>query len=261
DIMAESLDSLEIIQAVAAAALRQVHVRVLLDPGAAIDALQPLASAGAEVRIMGQGFSGSAIDTDSAHLLIGSAALSDVSLQQHREMGLLLTDGGANGAFENAFAADWSTATRVAVATPTQTIAPTATVGEIAVTPLPSDTPIRVRSTPTITPVPPTPTLPPTLTPSVLTITPRLYSSVRLGGQQQIVIETIPNAAVTVTVTYPDGATLNQGTTQGVADATGSFVDAWTIAPSTAPGTATVQITVSAIGQSKTITRTFTITL
>jgi hypothetical protein len=103
----------------------------------------------------------------------------------------------------------------------------------------------------------------PTATPSVLTLTPSYTSSVRIGGTQQIVVRTIPGAAVTITVTYPDGSTHNPGTAQGVgvADATGSFVDTWTISPSTAPGTARALITVSAIGKTRSVTISFNITL
>jgi hypothetical protein len=102
-----------------------------------------------------------------------------------------------------------------------------------------------------------------TATPSVLTISPSYSSSVRIGGTQTIVVRTLPGASVTITVTYPDGSTHNPGTSQGVgvADATGSFVDTWTISPSVAPGTARAFIAVSAIGKTQNVTVTFTITL
>ena len=44
--------------------------------------------------------------------------------------------------------------------------------------------------------------------PSVLTLTVLLNSTVRGGSRQVIVVRTLPNAAVTMTVTYPDGSVI-----------------------------------------------------
>jgi phosphatidylserine/phosphatidylglycerophosphate/cardiolipin synthase-like enzyme len=264
EIMGETLTSQAIVQAVEGAALRQVKVRLLLEPGLPQGILAGLAAAGAETRLLSGGFTGSGIAIDGTHLLIGSAALDDVSLQQQRELGLLLNDRHVSAAFAAAFEADWAGATKVAVATPTS-VPPTSTIAPItAFTPAPpTATPRGRRATPTLAPLPITPTPPLTATPSVLTLSPSYTSSVRIGGTQQIVVRTLPGAAVTITVTYPDGSTHNPGTTQGVgvADATGSFVDTWTIAPSVAPGIARALITVSAIGKTQHETITFTITL
>src|SRR6185312_926061 len=138
---------------------------------------------------------------------------------------------------------------------PTPTATPTST-------PTPNGKPTRAKPTDTPT-TPPTPTLPPTATPSTLTLNPSFNSSVRIGGLQQIVVRTIPGASVNIVVTYPDGSTHNQGTTQGSgqADPTGSFVDSWYISPSAVTGTAKAVITVTGLGTTKTVPITFQITL
>lgn len=267
EIMGETLTSQAIIQAAEGAALRQVKVRVLLRPGVAQDVLSGLAASGAEIRLLATGFSGSAIAADGSRLLLGSAAFDDVSLQQQRELGVLLADHTVSVTFAGAFESEWSAAATVAVATatplPTATTPPPATATPRRPGPTTHrGTPTRIP-VPTRTPLPPTPTPPLTATPSVLTLSPSYSGSVRIGGTQQIVLRTVPGAAVTITVTYPDGSTHNPGTTQGagVADATGSFVDSWTIAPSVTPGTARALITVSAIGKTRSATISFTITL
>ena len=256
DVMAESLDSPTIVEAISAAAARKVHVRVLLDPSAARDALMSLLTFKVQGGTLVPGFTGSVIYVDQDRVLIGSATLSDDSLLQHRELGLLLKYGPVNRAFTHAFDADWAAATKLAPPPPTPTPSPTSTHPR-------HGKPTPPRGHPTATPVPPTPTLPPTATPSSLILNPSYNSSVRIGGLQRIVVRTIPSASVSIVVTYPDGSTHNQGTTQGSgqADATGSFVDAWFVSPSAVPGTAKAVITVSGIGQTKSVTITFQITL
>lgn len=256
DMMAESLTSPAIVQAVDAAALRQVKVRVLLNGGAPQSVLQALVEAGAVPRLGAQPFSGSAVGVDGVRVLVGSAALNDVSLQQQRELGLLIKDGGVSGAFGGAFEREWNATAPLHVVLPTATSIAAATAP-----PTPTHPARPVGNTPTLQA--PTPTPPLTATPSVLNLTTGYNSSVRIGGRQQIVVRTLPGATVTITVTYPDGTTHNRGTTQGVgvADATGSFVDGWTVAPNTQTGNARAQIVVSAIGRTRTTTIDFTITL
>jgi hypothetical protein len=251
DIIGETLSSPAILQSVAAATLRGVQVRVLLDPGVSADVLQSLVAGGVTPRRLAEGFTGSAIDADGQHLLVGSAALSDVSLQLHRELGVQVSDAGANNLFERTFDMAWSGASSVHVALPTAT-------------PAPRPTP-RAPAVPSVvgSPVPPTPTLPLTATPGALTLTLSYNTSVRVGAVQQIVVRTLPNASVTITVAYPDGTTHNLGTARGVgvADATGSFTDVWSIEPSTQPGTASANIVVTGRGQTRVATIHFTITL
>ncbi len=67
--------------------LRQVPVRVLLDPSGPQDVQSRLVAIGVKPRLLPQGFSGSAVSVNGAYLLLGSAALSDVSLLQQRELG------------------------------------------------------------------------------------------------------------------------------------------------------------------------------
>jgi len=253
DIMAETLDSSSIVQAILAAAARNVRVRVLLDPSASQAVLLSMLTFKVQGGVLPLGFSGSAVYVDQDRVLLGSASLSDTSLLRQREFGLLVKYGPVNQEFTKAFDADWKTSTQLVPPPPTAT--PTAT---------PKVTPGHRRGTPTRTPTPlPTPTLPPTAVPTTLTLNPSYNSSVRIGGRQEIVVRTIPRAAVSIVVTYPDGSTHNQGTTQGSgqADATGSFVDAWYVSPSAATGTAKAVITVTGIGTSKTTTITFQITL
>jgi hypothetical protein len=92
---------------------------------------------------------------------------------------------------------------------------------------------------------------------------PSFYGSVRIGGRQEIDVQTAPGAMVTITVTYPNGLSANPGTAQGhgTADAKGLFVDGWIISPNTTPGAARVTVSVSAFGQTTSITFAFTITL
>lgn len=253
DVMAETLDSTPIVQAILAAAARNVRVRVLLDPSASQAVLLSMLTFKVQGGMLPLGFSGSAVYVDQDRVLLGSASLSDPSLLQQREFGLLVKYGPVNREFTKAFDADWKTATQLTPPPPTAT--PTAT---------PKATHGHRRGTPTSTPTtPPTPTPPPTVVPSTLTLNPSYSSSVRIGGRQEIVVRTIPRAAVSIVVTYPDGSTRNQGTTQGSgqADATGSFVDAWYVSPSAATGTAKAVITVTGIGLSKTVSITFQITL
>jgi phosphatidylserine/phosphatidylglycerophosphate/cardiolipin synthase-like enzyme len=253
DVMAETLDSTPIVQAILAAAARNVRVRVLLDPSASQAVLLSMLTFKVQGGVLPLGFSGSAVYVDQDRVLLGSASLSDPSLLQQREFGLLVKYGPVNREFTKAFDADWKTATQLTPPPPTAT--PTAT---------PKATHGHRRGTPTSTPTtPPTPTPPPTVVPSTLTLNPSYSSSVRIGGRQEIVVRTIPRASVSIVVTYPDGSTRNQGTTQGSgqADATGSFVDAWYVSPSAATGTAKAVITVTGIGLSKTVSITFQITL
>jgi hypothetical protein len=253
DIMAETLDSQSIIQAIVAAANRNVQVRILLAPTASQDILHSLLSVNVKGGILPIGFAGSVVYVDQDRVLLGSASLSDTSLLQQREFGLLVKDGPVNLKLTSAFDADWKNSTHLNLPTPTAT--PTST-------PTPNGKPTRAK--PTYTPTtPPTPTLPPTATPSTLTLNPSFNSSVRIGGLQQIVVRTLPGASVNIVVTYPDGSTHNQGTTQGSgqADATGSFVDSWYISPSAVTGTAKAVITVSGLGTTKTVPITFQITL
>lgn len=249
DVMGETLSSPAMQQAVEAAALRGVTVRVLLAPGVATAVLQSLVAFGIKPRLLAEGFTGSAVDADGGHLLVGSAALSDESLQQHRELGLLVNDGGANSLFERTFDAAWSGGSAVRVALPTAT---------------PKRRPTLV-ATPRVfgTQAPPTPTPPLTATPSVLALTLSYATTVRVGAVQQIIVRTLPNASVTITVTYPDGSTHNLGTARGVgaADATGSFTDVWSVEPNTQTGTATAYIVVTGHGQTRSATIHFTITL
>jgi phosphatidylserine/phosphatidylglycerophosphate/cardiolipin synthase-like enzyme len=254
DIMAQTLTSPAILQAVGAAVLRHVPVRVLLDPGVAPAVLSKLVALGVKPRLLPQGFSGSAVSINGAHLLIGSATLDDVSLLQQRELGVLVGDPTVNSVFNRTFDAAWAAASGVAVPTPTVTPQPSPT-------PRPVHTPHRLGTlVPTLAP---TPTPPLTATPSILILTLLYSSSVRVGGTQQVIVRTLPGAAVTITVTYPDGTTHNDGTIKGVgvADATGSFTDSWVVAPNTQTGTATVNVVVSGIGQTRSATVKFTITL
>ncbi|HVA90985.1 MAG TPA: phospholipase D-like domain-containing protein [Chloroflexota bacterium] len=253
DIMAETLDSGPIVQAILAAAARNVQVRVLLDPSASQAVLLSLLTFKVRGGVLPLGFSGSAVYVDQDRVLLGSASLSDPSLLQQREFGLLVRYGPVNREFTKAFDADWKTATHLNTPPPTAT--PTTT---------PKGSHGHGRGTPTATPTPPaTPTLPPTAIPSTLTLNPSYNSSVRIGGRQEIVVRTIPRASVSIVVTYPDGSTRNQGTTQGSgqADATGSFVDAWYVSPSAATGTAKAVITVTGIGQTQSVSISFQITL
>jgi hypothetical protein len=248
------------VQAIAGAALRQVKVRVLFDPGIPSSTLQKLQLAGAVVRLRNTGFLGAVIAVDGSRLLLGSAPLSDVALQQQRQLGLFVRDGVVSSVFATIFNNDWNGGTPIAAPTrtPTATRKPTPRPTAKAGPHTPTPTPARPTSTPTRTR--PTPTPPLTATPSALTLVPSYNSSVRIGGKQQIIVRTVAGARVSIVVTYPDGATNNPGTTSGAADATGSFVDSWTIALTAVPGQAKALIKVSGIGQPLTDTISFRIT-
>jgi cardiolipin synthase A/B len=258
DIMVEALTSQAVVQAIAGAALRQVKVRVLFNPGVPASTLQKLQLAGAVVRLQNTGFLGAALAVDGSRLLLGSAPLTDVALQQQRQLGLFVKDGVVSSVFATIFDNDWRGATPIAAPTltPTATLKPTPKPtpkgGFHTPTPIPpTSTPTRAR---------PTPTPPLTATPSALTLIPAYNSSVRIGGKQQIIVRTVAGAKVSIVVTYPDGTTSNPGTTSGTADPTGSFVDSWTIALTAVPGQAKAVIKVSGFGQPLTDTISFRIT-
>ena len=260
DIMGETLDSPGVQQAIGVAVLRGVKVRVLLDPGVDRRVLLALVGANAEPRLLATGFSGSIVGADGAQVLLGSAALSDASLQQQREMGLLLPDAGVAGAYHTAFEADW------AAANPVQLVLPTATPDVSPTPPLapvgpPTHTPPPIRTAiPTRTPRPTAPP-PPSPTPSAIGLSIRYAPSVRLGTLQQILVHTNPGTTVSVNTTYPDGTTANPGTRHGPVDNTGVFADSWTIAPNVQTGTANVIVTVAGSGKVRQQAFSFRITL
>ena len=260
DIMGETLDSPGVQQALGVAVLRGVKVRVLLDPGVARGVLLALVGANAEPRLLATGFSGSVVGADGAQVLLGSAALSDVSLQQQREMGLLLADAGVAGAYHTAFEADWAAANRVQLVLPTATPDVSPTPPLVPVGP-PTRTPPPVRTAiPTRTPRP-TPPPPPSPTPSALGLAVSYAPSVRLGTLQQILVHTNPGNTVSLNVTYPDGTTTNPGTRHGLVGDPGIFADSWTIAPNVQIGTANVIVTVAGSGKTRQQAFTFRITL
>lgn len=261
DIMGETLDSPGVQQALGVAVLRGVKVRVLLDPGVARSVLLALVGANAEPRLLATGFSGSVVGADGAQVLLGSAALSDVSLQRQREMGLLLPDPGVASAYHAAFEADWAAATRVGLVLPTATpdVSPTPPLAPVA--PSHTRTPIPGRpAIPTRTPRPTAPP-PPSATPSALGLAVGYAPSVRIGTLQQILVHTNPGTTVSVNVTYPDGTTTNPGTRHGPVGDAGIFADSWTIAPNVQTGTANVIVTAAGSGKTRQQAFSFRITL
>jgi hypothetical protein len=250
DVIADAVQSPEVLQALTTAGARGVRVRLLLEPGVPVATLFALQQAGIAIGQLGVGFIGEALAADGTNVLVGSASLNDQSLQQQRELGISLQDAAFGAAFTRAFDSLWRSATVLAPIAPTATPRPTAT-------PTHTPTPGRERHTPTAAPTAAT------TPPAGLTLLPSFYGSVRIGGTQEIDVQTTAGAAVSISVTYPDGTTSNQGTAQGhgTADARGLFVDSWVISPSTTPGTARVTVTVSEFGQTKSITFAFTITL
>jgi hypothetical protein len=268
DLMAGSLDSPSLVSALADASHRQVAVRVLLDPGAPLAMVQSLQLAGASVRLLREGFAGSAIAVDNARLLLGSASLTDYSLQQNRELGLVLKVPEVSAMFAQTFGALWRGTAPIAAPTLTPTPAPTSTPTS---TPRPTATPRGYHPSRTPTPRPttpvPTPTVPrrtptavPTSPPTSLGLAITYNPSVRIGSRQQIVVRTIPGATVSVVVTYPDGTVTNPGTRAGLADASGRFTDSWPISLTVNIGPAKASIVVSGIGRRKSQTVNFVIT-
>ena len=110
DIMASSVTSPSVTQALDAATHRGVTVRVLLDPGAPPSLIQDLQQQGMIVRLLPIGFTGSALSVDNARLLLGSATLADDALQQDRQMGLLVEDAGVSAVFASVFGYAWRAA-------------------------------------------------------------------------------------------------------------------------------------------------------
>ncbi len=280
DIMAASITSPEVLQALVTATHRGVSVRVMLDPGVPSSLIQTLLLDGVSVRLLGSGFAGSALSVDNARVLLGSASLVDDALQQYREMGLMIKDAAVSAVLASEFGYAWRAAAPISppTATPTNTPVPTNTI-----TPTPSKTPVPTRTpkgyhpsrtptprpeTPTRTPVPsrtptpirPTSTPPPTPTPSSLGLSVDYAQSVRIGSTQQIVVHTAAGAAVSVIVTYPDGTVTNPGTKAGKADATGTFTDSWQVSLTVNPGPAKASIVVAAGKLRKSAAIAFTIT-
>ena len=275
DIMASSITSLGVTQALVAATHRGVTVRILLDPGAPPSLIQDLQQQGMIVRLLSIGFTGSALSVDNARLLLGSATLADDALQQYRQMGLLVEDSGVSAVFASVFGYAWRAAAPIytPTATPTVTLVPTSTI-----TPTPTKTPIPTRTpkgyrrptatptprpaTPTRTPTParPTSTPVPASTPSSLSLSVEYAPSVRIGSKQLILVHTAAGAAVSVIVTYPDGTVTNPGTKAGTADATGAFTDSWSIPLTINSGSAKALIVVTKGKLSKSAAIGFAIT-
>jgi hypothetical protein len=286
DIMANSITSSAVTQALVAAARRGVTVRALLDPGVPPYLVQSLQQNGIVVRLLPAGFSGSALSVDNARLLIGSASLADDALQQDRQMGVMVKNLQVSAVFGSVFGYAWRAAAPINTPTPsaTPTTAPTSTNTPIPTkTPIPTRTPVPTRTpkgyhppktptprpfTPTRTPVPshtPTPPRPtatpvPSATPSTITLSVDYGPSVRIGSRESILVHTLPGATVTVKVTYPDGTTSNPGTKSGVADATGTFTDSWPISMTVNPGPASASVAVALGKLRKSATVGFTIT-
>ena len=280
DIMAQTLTSPSIAQAIVAAVHRGVSVRVMLDPAVPASVVQSILQDGASIRLLNIGFAGSAIAVDNARLLLGSPALDDDSLQQDRQMGLLIKDVGVSAVFASTFGIAWRAAAPIAepTASPTSTPVPTGTNTPIPTrTPIPTKTPKGYRPTKTPTPRPLTPTHTPVpsrtptalratatptaaATPSALSISVDYAQSVRIGSTQQIVVHTIAGASVSIIVTYPDGTVTNAGTRAGIADAKGTFTDSWPISLTVNPGPAKVAIVVTAGKLKRSAAINFTIT-
>jgi hypothetical protein len=131
---------------------------------------------------------------------------------------ILANDDQVSSAFIHATIAgpaETPTPTSTATPQPTSTLSPTATPPPTA-----TNTPTAM-ATATANP---TPTATPTNTPLPLFVTVHLaHTSVTSGKKQTISVSTLAGAAVTVVVTFPDGAKIHR---TGAADANGHY--AWT---------------------------------
>ncbi len=106
DLYAEEIDDASIESHLASAVRRQVRVRLITSkssPG--VDALR---HAGVSVRLMAHPYvHAKAIVADGSGVFIGSENLSSTSLDQNREVGILLRDANAAAVVERTFAIDW----------------------------------------------------------------------------------------------------------------------------------------------------------
>jgi len=106
DLYAEEIADASIEVHLASAVRRHVRVRLITSTSSAgVDALQ---RAGVAITLMPQPYvHAKAVVADGGRIFIGSENLSTTSLDQNREVGIVLRDVGAASLLERTFAADW----------------------------------------------------------------------------------------------------------------------------------------------------------
>jgi hypothetical protein len=205
EVYAEETYDRQIEAALAAAVQRGVRVRMVTTGQGDVTTLE---RAGVQVVIRKEPYiHAKAIVADRRMVFIGSENLSNTSLDQNREMGLLLTETAAINAVETAFAADWQGAATAGPGIPEPGSTPPTATGTLRVQ-------VRVRPNPTTA-----------------------------GTLTTVTVTTAPHAQCSVVVRYASGHTSASRFLQGrkEADSAGTVTWSWTPATRT-PGAATATV-------------------
>ncbi|MFT4039558.1 MAG: phospholipase D-like domain-containing protein, partial [Thermomicrobiales bacterium] len=120
DVYAEVLRDPELLDALAAAAGRGVTVRVIISPSASFDVERAaLAAGGVEVRLLTSLYvHAKMILVDGQRAYLGSQNISTTSLDQNRELGMIVTDPISLARLSRVFAIDFNAATPQEVPSP-----------------------------------------------------------------------------------------------------------------------------------------------
>lgn len=112
DVYAEVLRDPDLLQALEAAAQRGVTVRVIISPSASFDAERAsLADAGVQVRLLRSLYvHAKMILVDDQRAFVGSQNISTTSLDQNRELGIILSDPVSLARLSRVFAIDFAAA-------------------------------------------------------------------------------------------------------------------------------------------------------
>lgn len=112
DVYAEVLRDPELLDALAAAAQRGVTVRVIISPSASFDVERAaLAEAGVEVRLLSSLYvHAKMIMADGQRAYVGSQNISTTSLDQNRELGIIVSDPVSLARLSRVFEIDWTAA-------------------------------------------------------------------------------------------------------------------------------------------------------
>jgi hypothetical protein len=208
EVYAEETYDRQIEAALAAAVRRGVRVRMVTTGQGDVATLE---RAGVQVVIRQAPYiHAKAIVADQRAVFIGSENLSSTSLDQNREMGLVLTETAAINAVETAFAADWQGVATAAPGTPEPGRTPATATGTLRVQ-------VRVRPNPTSD-----------------------------GTLTTVTATTAPRAQCSVVVRYASGHTSGSRFLQGLKETDSAGTIAWSWTPATrtrGAATATVSCT------------------
>jgi len=219
----EEMSDSAVVNALAATAKRGVNVEVVMTESSEWDAnFAILRAAGVGIRTYPDNSTSlyihaKIIVVDGTSALVGSQNFSSASLDDNRELGIILTDPGIISSLSSTFQSDWNGGTQITGGTTTSS---------------------TVASTGAAFPL------------QVVSVT----SPVAPGSNATLTILTEPNAQCTITVNYKSGPSSASGLGAKTADSQGNVSWTWNVGKSTTAGT--WQIVVTATYQGNTVTST-----